>query len=60
MWIVPVVWEYDFISVDMLDEIYDEYIKQVDRKCEWFVCCQWWAVNKYVRYKDWTPSKHKW
>ncbi len=59
MGIVPVVWEYDFISVDMLDKIYDEYAGDMDRKCEWFVCYQWWSISKYVRYKDWKESPHK-
>jgi len=59
MWLVPVVWEYDFINVDMLDRIYDEYVLSIGRKCEWFICYQQWSINKYVRYKDWKETPHK-
>ncbi len=59
--IVPIVKELDAVSVEILDELYDEYSKEVDRNVEGFIVIyNNESIQKYVRMKSGTLEKHFW
>lgn len=48
------------VTIEKLDELYDEYLAKVNRRVEGFVIMsQSGAVTKYVRYKDGKFGKHR-
>ena len=57
--VVPIVKEVNFApQIKDMDELYQEYTKEVDRDVEGFIICQSNSILKYVRMKNGKIEPH--
>lgn len=59
IWIVPTVCQIEEkVNLGFLNNLYEKYKTEKNRKVEWFIIIENWIISKYVRYKDWKESEH--
>lgn len=59
IWIVPTVCQTEGkVNLGFLNNLYEKYKTEKNRKVEWFIIIENWIIRKYVRYKDWKESEH--
>lgn len=58
--IVPIVSQLKNVSLSILDDLYETYCKEVNRKVEGFVIynTESFTIRKYIRYKDGKATPH--